>query len=103
MATAGFPRSSLLSRRRSCEEETAAVLRVAVEVTVLGSSDARAHPDVDLIFWTAAKKHAFISTMCDMRLVSFSREQIRNDGARAATQHLRTVHVISFHTVKAQC
>lgn len=56
MATAGFPRSSLLSRRRSCEEETAAVLRVAVEVTVLGSSDARAHPDVDLIFWTAAKK-----------------------------------------------
>lgn len=59
MATAGFPRSSLLSRRRSCEEETAAVLRVAVEVTVLGSSDARAHPDVDLIFWTAAKKTRF--------------------------------------------
>lgn len=75
MATAGFPRLSLLSRRRSCEVETAAVLRVAVEVTVLGSSDARAHPDVDLIFWTAAKKHipaTFISTMCDMRLVSFS-------------------------------
>lgn len=37
--------------------------------------------------------------MCDMRLVSFSWEPIRNDAARSATQHLRTVHVISFHTV----
>lgn len=60
MATAGFFLARLFYPVAGlCEEETAAVLRVAVEVTVLGSSDACAHPDVDLIFWTAAKKPRF--------------------------------------------